>query len=820
MVIIPNLRLKFLYNALIIGLLVLLTIRFIWTHQWALDVEIGKDIWAFMAATNAENYTHMMAVFEEQSNHETCRESDRFDFWRGTAENMKFVNYTCRPPCPVGVLTPYCVPSWEMAKHFSSTGLGNSLLLVTQARTDVYEYEGDQLWQSNYLVPSVMGIGMAINYGFNVVMPDLFGHYPGNRKKATVIRASSRKTTDEKEKKIATAVVGSNGEVAYIIPWGSDIHFTLPEMLEMAGAPDLLDRFMTQAGTNQHPEAYHPKPHARLSGGELIMDLKCYDQVKHDAGEWEGDYLCYLSFKIGPRVWLSLNTALFTNFYRYETHLYGLHVAIVTSGTFEYVNLNRMMLEFTSILVLLGLPKQLVLFLMIYCLGHLSKIYKRVIYEDFPLRQTVAGVITRMIASTSMFTMLSDVEGEDDDPYAGGISKASVKRRLQTILRHRHVQISPQDMEKCVDFCFFMLYKGQNDNEDVQGEDEVITLDGFTHANCSIEKMNMDHVIALFDFDRSKTFFEQIFTPSDLRKDGLEAALRTHDLHRAELLSKETQAKIEEEQRNKPADPTAAELEVEQQLESELRAQNVNLENLRVQHSQAKEEMLQKIRHLESEVSKAMQVLHKMQKDAGIAKIDELYKSTDKKADNRTTRPGSKQTVSSSNGSDASALAPGAPSAASTEALYAARTNGNGSSTSAASKALAPGAPSAASPEAPSTARIDGNGSSAARTNATVSNPGSSIAAASPMPSTAPALPSMATSAVVSTGATNVVGAGTSAGTAGPPVLTTRADDLARSQGITASAAADHVAKVTEWQHAKEPAPAKEHSEPDEIELL
>mmetsp|Transcript_100742 Transcript_100742/g.184505 ORF Transcript_100742/g.184505 Transcript_100742/m.184505 type:complete len:828 (+) Transcript_100742:129-2612(+) len=639
MVIIPNLRLSVMYTILTAGMFTALLLRFFLTTQYYMEIEIGQDIWTMMSMKNMNNYTLMRDVYELFLNHKICRQPEVFEFWFGEAESvtpddsLKFGNYSCMEPCPPGQFGSECVGPYSMALPYSNSGLMNSWILTTQVSRRQYNLLGEEIWSSNGFVPSVSGLAIELNFGFNVMLPNVFGNYPANRNKAKVIKGANRVYGDssDAELKITTVVLNSDGGVDQKIEFGNKVWFSLPKMLELAGNQDWLDSFATEAGKNLMPNHAHDSPLARLAGGELLIHLDCFDDDRLEVGD-ELDisgYICYVQLEFGQRSWLKAHSVYHTLEGFQSTDFFGLHVVVVPGGSFHRLDVNNIVLQIAFCIVMMSVPKKIMLIVMLYFLGHLSKIYKRVIYETFPLRQMVAGMITRMISSTSMFNMLCDVEGNDGEAWSGGISKASVKSRLQTVLEHRHVGISPDDLERCVNFCFLMLYQGQKDNEDVDERDrstweEVITLDGFCNASCSVERISMENVIALFDWSRPRSRLEKMFTPDDLQKDRLEAALWRHNLKVSETAEVSNASKrhfklsLMEKKEDEQGALNLEALSIERQVESQVRKQEVSIARLKDRQDEAKGKMLDRLSGLDEELKKALDQLHHLQETEGL----------------------------------------------------------------------------------------------------------------------------------------------------------------------------------------------------------
>jgi len=91
--------------------------------------------------------------------------------------------------------------------------------------------------------------------------------------------------------------------------------------------------------------------------------------------------------------------------------VFGVRVVAVVSGSYYKFDLQTLFNALICALVLAGLPTTLMYYIVNYGLGHMSSIYSGVVEEKFDLTAQVAGMATRLMASSVLFLELQDDDG-------------------------------------------------------------------------------------------------------------------------------------------------------------------------------------------------------------------------------------------------------------------------------------------------------------------------------------------------------------------------------------------------------------------------
>lgn len=548
MVVIPNTRVNLLYNGCWTFFFVLLVVRFIVAQHWVKTLDIANDMFSHTWVQGGDSPADVTKGWREFEASTFCRNSSMYYYWWDTRESSKFVGFYCKQPCSQNIYDPSCVPRWDM--HKSS---GSDTFLVTAIRSTSITKAGGAKTES-YYVSSAGHLSIGLSYGFDVLLPGGFLWYLGLTKEKgdNSQRGRSMFVEIPETTRIKTEILKSDGEVDETIADGA-IKLPVKKLLKLAGKPDLLDEIRPEVGPNQKAPIgveIRDGPAARLVGLELIITIECGDTENNFfPASWSSDYTCSLRARTGEAPIVELEQIDNTGYDQGKAmrvrKLYGIRVTVHRKGHFKIFDSNNFVLQLTALLVLMALPKSFVLAFMTTFLGRLSSIYKRVIYEEFPIRATVAGMITRMISSSTTFHKLEEYESKyvrdkdidtDENEGISGISDMQMKDRIREIITPRHGMHSEEEIEQMVDFCFYMVFKSQRDNQKHQSakNSNRITLDGFMSATSSHEKMTLDDLLGLFDWSRKRGCVENFFTPTELKKDVLEKLIEQSGLRRDE----------------------------------------------------------------------------------------------------------------------------------------------------------------------------------------------------------------------------------------------------------------------------------------------
>jgi hypothetical protein len=343
---------------------------------------------------------------------------------------------------------------------------------------------------------------------------------------------------------IMTVVLDHEGKVSRWVRPGERLQFNVKELLALAGEPGLLDQPQEIFGASRlhvGSNRFKTGPAARISGVDLTLDFRCHNFRWREFDEKHEGPHCYVSVQANSDRWVSAERLDTVGQHGARHRLFhGLRMRAVSSGFLLVLDFNSIYLNIVSCIVLMGLPLRFVLVISTHMLGHLSKIYRRVIYEKFDITEQVGGLATRLMANSAVFVDLQDA--------TDGITKKRMSERLKETLRHQDQKLDDEEVKKMIDFCHRAVVRHKHVNipgkpalperkglkrlrtvrsfarealnarsRSDLGEEERITIDSFGIACSTNERIGFQALVDLFDRDRPRRPLERFFTPRNIR---------------------------------------------------------------------------------------------------------------------------------------------------------------------------------------------------------------------------------------------------------------------------------------------------------------
>lgn len=152
----------------------------------------------------------------------------------------------------------------------------------------------------------------------------------------------------------------------------------------------------------------------------------------------------------------------------------------------------RVLLNVTATIVLLQLPNTILLYFCTMCLGHLSRIYTRIIYEPIDFVDQIGGMGMRMLARSCAFSQLQE---------RGIITKAKFGQQfaqaLQFKLKKNAGDSAPLDDTELLLLCKVAYEavanppKGENVELGACSDSLVIDIDSFMQSNTNNEIISL-----------------------------------------------------------------------------------------------------------------------------------------------------------------------------------------------------------------------------------------------------------------------------------------------------------------------------------------
>lgn len=237
---------------------------------------------------------------------------------------------------------------------------------------------------------------------------------------------------------VLTVYLDAQREIVSFAAPGEPLSLTVPELLALAGTPEILVTPNSAWGANVLPGAtYEEGPVGLIGGVPLELHLHCHKKPKHrdhdksEYKDWTGP-TCYV-IASAKQVWSTKYTVQMLSLVEgtFNSAHSGIRITGIMDGTWEYFDLNNCILNFTALLVLMGIPRSVVTWIACRTLGHLGAIYRRIIYERFSIAEQIAGMTARVVTHGTSFR-----EIELHDKY-GGVTLGSLYDTISHATRYR-----------------------------------------------------------------------------------------------------------------------------------------------------------------------------------------------------------------------------------------------------------------------------------------------------------------------------------------------------------------------------------------------
>jgi len=180
-------------------------------------------------------------------------------------------------------------------------------------------------------------------------------------------------------------------------------------------------------------------------------------------------------------------------------------------GTFRAWDGNKILLQFTSLMVLLKIPTSFIAFVVVTLLGHLSGIYRRTTEHRFNIVEQFSTSAFQAIQNSMLFEHFADAsDGDSQTPNA--LSKTKLQSLLLKIARSSNITMTEEDVCFMTEFCVQSI-AGPNEDR--------INFSQFQEALLRNDAMGLSNAFKMFAQNRKKWPLERAFTPplfSQIRK--------------------------------------------------------------------------------------------------------------------------------------------------------------------------------------------------------------------------------------------------------------------------------------------------------------
>mmetsp|Transcript_12549 Transcript_12549/g.28329 ORF Transcript_12549/g.28329 Transcript_12549/m.28329 type:complete len:912 (-) Transcript_12549:43-2778(-) len=419
-VVIQNARLHVLYIFLLLVFIGLILAKFIVLDAWS-GVAPTEG---FVRLRVSGLYNHTALVDAEEyhlANSSFCTDAQQFDY-------DTYVDHSCMFVCASGVAQSGCLHPSEIVGPSEQM---DTVFLITQFQEKSY-LEGSATPQvTNSFVPSVDALLVSVQFSYREA--------PYGSAREVSYFWNDKQAVHGNQ--VPVVVLNSGGAVHRVIDAGQPIQFLVSEVLELTGRD--LDETTTLAGNAGAVLN-------RISGLAIEMRIDCYDGARGNPldDEIEGQR-CYLLMLEHNHPWYQMQRTTWLDTSVIVRNSHGIRIMGKIGGSVRKVDWNAVFFEVVVAAIVLRVPKAIVLFVAVACLGRLSKIYRHAIYRNFKVEDQCGSMVTQLVSKGSCFAQMSDVQHENFQ-----MSRARLHAQLQEELLRRQMGLEDTEAHTMANFCY------------------------------------------------------------------------------------------------------------------------------------------------------------------------------------------------------------------------------------------------------------------------------------------------------------------------------------------------------------------------------
>jgi len=461
---IHNPRLSLLHKVVWLFLLTCVIYSFIIDQKWNVDIRVRGS--AILWVTGYQNHDSLKQVQASKEMDPLCTRPHEYDYWYDAHGVFSYTNYSCMELCDVNQADNECINQFGT---FTSFGPDSSFILTSFSEVFFWGNASTSKAAKRYMVVTGDALSIGMQYYASVPGPQWWGLFSGATRSDRALTSFNHLHTvlmfsdGSMFKEITPRSVADGdhpaGHLHQEVLHNDDkegIVISFPELLRMA-AVDLDDAHVL-AGRNYFTSVgkYANGPITRISGLDIRLVIKCYNYAHEkqvDLGwtpsdEWPVCYIRAVRSEIG---WMTSQVLDYVDSQGSlrRRSLQGVRVQADILGFFQMADSVSVYNFMISSVVLLSLPKMVLFFFVVTCLGHLSKIYRRATVEQFSISQQCGGLTTRLLANSSAFGEITDTNAD-----GGGITRNRMKMQLKHVFRKRTKSVDQQEIDCMTDFCF------------------------------------------------------------------------------------------------------------------------------------------------------------------------------------------------------------------------------------------------------------------------------------------------------------------------------------------------------------------------------
>lgn len=421
-----------------------------------------------------------------------CTESSKYDYCSDEDCTWYFRGMQCLDTCVEGSVGSCLDRSERWMKEgnglFFPTYFNETMTILSQGTAQDSSSAIRTVTTGQYFIKGVEDLVLTFDHEYFVESP-LGGQE----------RGSSGATSTEAYTNGMLTVLRDKNEVE-ISRWqpGTEVTLSLRTIFEQCGIS--LDSLNEYVGKNFAEGAgFLDGVSMRISGFHIDVGLNYLNPRQHDLS-WDGP-VCFITLHAtNPWTYLpDLQVVDVVGSTRFR-YYYGVRVQFSVTGSFGWVNMDALIQAITSVLVFIEVAKKIVFYFAIFGLGHLSKVYRRVVYQQVKLQRECYGLAARLVSHSSAFKELQDTPG--------GISESRLHQRFKGIFSHTEA-LDEAEISRFSKFVYDHMSHG--------GKDPAVDMEEYAMACSTNENLDFEALVGIFDANRKKSCLERFFADGTVR---------------------------------------------------------------------------------------------------------------------------------------------------------------------------------------------------------------------------------------------------------------------------------------------------------------
>eukprot|EP00811_Abedinium_folium_P026054 NODE_377_length_3107_cov_12.557718.p1 GENE.NODE_377_length_3107_cov_12.557718~~NODE_377_length_3107_cov_12.557718.p1 ORF type:complete len:890 (-),score=226.51 NODE_377_length_3107_cov_12.557718:437-3031(-) len=451
---------------------------------------------------------------------ELCTDPTQFDYCHDLYCDVAYLDQTCMSMCDGEAALENCTAWWEVSMESQAR---DSIMLATHFVQNFMPTEANidrsllpRL--SNHFTTEFHRHSLAFKY--TQVLPEYYFY---------------NEHIFSSQDDIFTVLLNSDYEVMDTYEPSASVSLTWDIILQAAGRSTLMSDTLPEAGYNFYEDTTAPDgPITRIAGIEIDLKVDCTNNPKHYVAtdvelDWDGPVCMVMAvipdtpvtWPVYERVFPSLGgTALRVRRY------HGIRIVAVATAALYYFDPLTFYLWVVSSSVVMVLPSHIMRLMAVLCLGSLSKVYKKVIYEPFCIRTELRSTAIMLLSGACSFHQLAD--------FTEGISKERFSTWMVDALKDESA-LNHNEVCRMVDVCYEQVltvttnschFPKIHHQKDGTPEANSVAhhvlpkyIDADSYLSCYMleSRVGFTDMVTLFDMDQKRTFLERFFMPLALR---------------------------------------------------------------------------------------------------------------------------------------------------------------------------------------------------------------------------------------------------------------------------------------------------------------